>query len=125
MIGAIIEGVPIENITNYDEINVTDDPENGEMFTRRRSKLPTSNLRNPNWIEDGPEAARINTTTSSWFDENIFEGWYFYIVIPYLRRKQSDYSKTMSNSLENVWNGLDNVIKLEKSSYFGERHNLR
>ena len=35
-----LEGVPAENIINYDEINLTDDPGRRRMIFKRRDKIP-------------------------------------------------------------------------------------
>ncbi|KAJ8970767.1 hypothetical protein NQ314_001037 [Rhamnusium bicolor] len=38
------------------------------------------------WTEHGPEGARYNRTKSGWFDKNIFEDWFFSIIIPYAKK---------------------------------------
>lgn len=113
-----IENVPAENILNYDETNITDDPGSQKIIVRRGCKhasrimdfskastsvmfagsadgtfLPPyivfkSKYIYPDWIEDGPIGARYNRSSTGWFDSDLFEDWFFRLALPSLRRKE-------------------------------------
>lgn len=114
----IIEDVPSENIINYDETNITDDPGCKKAIFKRGVKYP-ERIRNytrtgtsvmfagtasgqllppyvvykamnqwNSWVAGGPTGARFNCTKHGWFDGATFEDWYFSIALPYLRRKK-------------------------------------
>ena len=110
-----IDGVPPENIWNYDETNLTDDPGNKRIITKRGSKHPeriinstksaisimfcgnaTGEILPPytvykaesmwtTWTEGGPLNARYNRSKSGWFDNVTFEDWFFQLVLPRLK----------------------------------------
>ncbi|KAJ8910933.1 hypothetical protein NQ315_014353 [Exocentrus adspersus] len=112
-----IDTVPCENIINYYETNMTDDPGNERVLVRRGTKhaskimdssksstsvmfaaltdgsmLPPyivfkSKYAYPDWILGGPEGVRYNRTISGWFDSDTFEDWFFQLALPHLRRK--------------------------------------
>lgn len=111
-----VEGVPAENIVNYDETNVKDDPGLKKVIVRRGCKYPERVMNNTKtsfsvmfagsasgallpiyvvykadhlwntWINNGPEGARYNRTATGWFDGPTFQDWFFKIAIPYFRR---------------------------------------
>lgn len=113
-----LEGVPPENILNYDESNLTDDPGKQRVFVRRGSKRASRILDSskssisvmfaasgdgvllppyvvykavnlyPEWILNGPEGTVYNRSTSGWFDSVLFEDWFDKIALPFLRRKE-------------------------------------
>ena len=105
-----LQNVPPENIYNYDETNLTDDPGSKKCLVKRGCKYPT-NIRNTSkssisimmsgnavgellppfvvykatnlwstWCEGGPKGARYFTTASGWFDGVAFEEWFFSLV---------------------------------------------
>ena len=110
-----IDSVPPENIWNYDETNLTDDPGNKRIITKRGSKHPeriinstksaisimfcgnaTGEILPPytvykaesmwtTWTEGGPLNARYNRSKSGWFDNVTFEDWFFHLVLPRLK----------------------------------------
>ena len=112
----VIEGVPPENIVNYDETNLTDDPGSQNVICRRvtkrvervmnTSKTSTSIMFSgtasghmlpvytvykakniyPAWVERADHSWRFNRTDSGWFDQRRFEDWFEYIIIPYFRK---------------------------------------
>lgn len=111
-----IEGCPPENIINYDESNLTDDPGKQRVIVRRgvkhaRRKIDFSKSSTSimfcvaangtalppyvvyksshlynDWIRSGPTGAHYNRSKNGWFDSNIFEDWFFKIPFPHLRR---------------------------------------
>lgn len=113
-----IENISPENIINYDETNMTDDPGSQKVIVRRgtkhasrvmdSSKTSTSVMFAgaadgtflppyvvfkakyiyPDWVEGGPVGARFNRTSSGWFDSDVYEDWFFKLALPYLRRKE-------------------------------------
>lgn len=113
-----LRDVPAENIVNYDESNLTDDPGKEKVFATKGSKhahrvLDTSKTSTsvmfaisasgdllpplvvykalhcyPEWIENGPEGAAYNRSKSGWFDADLFEDWFLRIAYPYLRRRE-------------------------------------
>lgn len=107
-----------DNIINYDETNLTDDPGQVKVVVRRgvkralrvmdNSKSSTSlmfavsasgkrlppyivykakNLY-PEWLLGGPENCFYNRSKTGWFDNIIFEDWFFKVVIPYFRSRE-------------------------------------
>ena len=112
----IIEDVQSENIVNYDETNITDDPGCKKAVFERGVKYP-EHIRNytrtgtslmfagtasgkllppyvvykatnhwHSWVAGGPPDARYNSTRHGWFDSATFEDWFFTVAFPYLRR---------------------------------------
>lgn len=113
----VAAGVPPENIYNYDETNLKDDPgskkclfQKGKKYCERvlnSSKQATSvmfcgsaagELLPPmvvykainvytSWCERGPKGAVYSCSKSGWFDQYQFEKWFFEVALPRLRRK--------------------------------------
>lgn len=111
-----IKDFPAENMINYDETNLTDDPGREKVIVRRKSKrahrlMDTSKTSTsvmicvtaarellspyivykakylyPDWTEGGPRGTRYNRSKSGWFDSDIFEDWFNSVALPYLRR---------------------------------------
>lgn len=118
-----LEGVPPQNIWNYDETNLTDDPGSKKVICRRGSKYPEriittsksatsimicgnamGELLPPyvvykatcmwnSWAEGGPTGAVYNRTPSGWFNKETFEDWFVKIALP--RLKQQDQQKVL------------------------------
>lgn len=111
-----LAGVPQENIINFDETNLSDDPGQKKCVFRRGCKYPerimntskastsvmfacsaTGKMLHPyvvykaehlhdRWIEGGPLHARYNRSRSGWFDHNCFADWFDTVVVPFCRR---------------------------------------
>ncbi|CAK1594188.1 unnamed protein product [Parnassius mnemosyne] len=112
-----LESVPPENIFNYDESNLCDDPGKKTILCRRGTKYPETivNATKVNftvmfcgnaagetippfivyksdhlwstWTENGPEGARYNRTKSGWMDSATFEDWFLNHLMPVLKKK--------------------------------------
>lgn len=110
-----IEGIPPENIMNYDESAFVNDPGKEKVLVRRGTKYPakitehsrvsvsvmvagtaSGDLLPPyvvyksdcmwsTWILDGVHGARYNRTKSGWFDQRTFEDWFNKIALKYLK----------------------------------------
>ena len=114
-----LEGILPQNVWNYDETNLMDDPGNKKVITRRGAKYPEQ-IRNSSkactslmfcgnsagqlcpvyvnykseklwstWTENGPEGARYNRTKSGWFDHQVFEDWFVSLMLPILKKQSS------------------------------------
>ncbi|KAK3924780.1 Pogo transposable element with KRAB domain [Frankliniella fusca] len=113
-----LEGVPPENIYNYDETNLADDPSQKTVEVRRDQKYPTKVLTSSKtatslmiagtatgellppyvvyrskelsetWVTGGPPGTRYNRSRSGWFDRVIFTDWFRNILVPNARRKE-------------------------------------
>ena len=111
------EGVPPENMFNYDETNLRDDPgakkclfRNGTKYCEKvqnTSKQATSvmfcgsaagEMLPPmvvykamniytSWCERGPKGTIYSCSKSGWFDGYQFEKWFFELLLPRLKRK--------------------------------------
>ncbi len=108
--------VPLSNIVNYDETNLTDDPKRKKVIVKRGCKYPERVMNSSKsatsimmagaadgtmlpvyivykakhlydtWRENGPKGARYNRTLSGWFDSNCFDDWIKTIVLPYFKK---------------------------------------
>jgi hypothetical protein len=113
-----VEGVPPENIFNYDETNLRDDPGNQKCLFKKGTKYcervintskqstsvmfcgsaagqlvpPMVAYRAQNlytsWCERGPKGAVYAVSKSGWFDGCLFERWFFDLMLPILKRKE-------------------------------------
>lgn len=111
-----LEGVPPENILNYDETNLADDPGMKKCIFRRGVKYPerlinfskgnisllfsgsaSGELLPPyviykslhlwdTWCTGGPPNARYGRSKHGWMTSNNFEEWFDTIVVPWARR---------------------------------------
>lgn len=112
-----LEGIPSENILNYDETNLTDNPGVQKCLFRRGVKYPERVLNftkgsisimfaitaageclppyvvykaehlYTQWTLNGPKGARYNRSKSGWFDSNTFEDWFESIILPWAQNK--------------------------------------
>ncbi|XP_052740496.1 uncharacterized protein LOC128199899 [Bicyclus anynana] len=112
-----LEGVSNENIINYDETNLTDNPGVQKCLVRRGVKYPERVLNftkgaisimfaitasgeclppyvvykaehlYTQWTLNGPKGARFNRSKSGWFDSNLFEDWFETIILPWAKNK--------------------------------------
>ena len=110
-----IDAVPPENIINYDETNLTDDPGRKRLIFKRGIRYPERVMNSTKtstslmlagtaageilpvyvvyksehlwstWIEGGPHKARFNRSKSGWFDHVCFVDWFGSIALPYCR----------------------------------------
>ena len=118
-----LEGVPPTNIWNYDETNLTDDPGNKRIITKRGMKYPERIINSTKtatslmfcgsaageilppyvvykaeaiwstWTENGPPGTRYNRSKSGWFDSLCFEDWFMSTLLP--RLKKADGKKVV------------------------------
>ena len=138
-----LEGVPPSNIWNFDETNLTDDPGNKRIITKRGMRYPeriinctksaTSLMFSGSasgeivppyvvykaeaiwstWTENGPPGARYNRSKSGWFDAVCFEDWFITTLLP--RLKKADGKKVVIG--DNLSSHI-NVAVLEACSKF-------
>lgn len=120
-----LEGVPPENIVNYDETNLTDDPKSKTMLFRKGIKHPERVMNSSKssvslmfacsaagdqlppyvvykaermmdtWVKGGPMNARYNRTNSGWFDSHCFSDFLKNIAVPYFRKLNNDAPKIL------------------------------
>ena len=111
-----IDGVAPQNIMNYDETNLSDDPGEKKCLFRRGVKYPERIMNSTKastsvmfsatangellptyvvykavnlmntWTEGGPAKVRYNRTKSGWFDSVTFEDWFFTVVVPWAKK---------------------------------------
>lgn len=109
-----LKDVPPENIVNYDETNLRDDPGRKKVIVKRGCKYPERIMNSSksstslmfsaardgtmlpvyvvykavnlydSWTEGGPKFTRYNRTKSGWFDSLCFEDWVRTVAVPYL-----------------------------------------
>lgn len=112
-----LNGVPRENILNYDETNLSDNPGAKKCLFRRGVKYPERVMNSTKgsisimfaitagcerlppyvvykaenlfeeWRLHGPKGTRYNRTKSGWFDTAMFEDWFSTIILPWARSK--------------------------------------
>lgn len=108
-----LKDIPPENIANFDETNLSDDPGSSKCIFRRGVKYPEriTNSTKGNislmftaiasgkclplyvvykatnlyseWVSGGPPDTRYNCTKSGWFDSAMFENYFETIIIPW------------------------------------------
>ena len=113
-----IKDVAPENIVNYDETNLTDDPGRQKSIFRRGTKYPERSMHHSKsatslmfagsaagellpiyvvyraenmwdtWTLGGPPGTRYNRSKSGWFDNVCFDYWFLTIMLPYFRKKE-------------------------------------
>lgn len=120
-----LRGVPPQNIINYDETNITDDPK-GKLQIFRRGTKHAERIMNTTksstsimfaitaagdnlspyvvykaerlqqlWIEGGPIDVVYNRTSSGWFDSDCFVDWFNKVAVKYFRRLPADERKVI------------------------------
>jgi hypothetical protein len=112
-----VEGIPPENLFNYDETNLRDDPGSRKCIFKKGVKYcervmnhskqaislmlcgsaagellpPMVVYRATNlytsWCERGPAGTVYSCTKSGWFDQFEFQKWFFELVLPKLKRR--------------------------------------
>lgn len=113
-----LNGVPPQNVYNYDETCMSDDPGRKKVICRRGSKYPERIMNstktnisvmfcgNANgdsvppyiiykaehlwttWTEGGPEGARYNRTKQGWIDGATFDDWFSAHLLPILKKQE-------------------------------------
>jgi len=113
-----LEGVPPQNIWNYDETNLSDDPGQKKVVTKRGCKYPERVINSTKaavslmfcgnaagevlppyvvykaeslwstWMEHGPPHTRYNRSKSGWFDSTCFEDWFMSMLLPRLKKTE-------------------------------------
>ena len=116
----VLKDIPPQNIVNYDETNLSDDPGQEKLIFKRGKKYPeriqnyskgsTSIMfsgtaagellpsyvvyKSTNlwntWTIGGPSGTRYNRSKSGWFDAICFDDWFRTIILPWARRKEGD-----------------------------------
>ena len=114
----VIEGIPAENIWNYDESNLTDNPGLKKVLTKRGTKYPericntskssislmycgsaAGEILPPyvvyksahmwsTWTENGPKGSRYSNTSTGWFDSSTFTDWFKTLMLPKLKKTE-------------------------------------
>ena len=115
-----LEGIPPENILNFDETNLSDNPENKHVIVRRGEKYPVKVMTTSktcislmfagsaagrilppyvvykskemceSWTNGGPPGTRYNRSKSGWFDKEIFEEWFSTTLMPWAESIDGD-----------------------------------
>ena len=113
-----LQGVPPENIINFDETNLSDDPGRKKCIFRRGVRYPDRVMNSSKgsvtvmfagspsgamlppyvvykaehlwdtWTEGGPPNTRYNRSKSGWFDSTCFTDWFQTTLLPFLRQKE-------------------------------------
>ena len=112
----VVQDVPAENILNYDETNLSDDPGQEKLIFKRGKKYP-ERIQNyskgsisimfagtaagkllpsyvvyksvhlwSSWTTGGPHRTRYNRSKSGWFDAVCFDDWFHTTVLPWARK---------------------------------------
>nr|XP_047137470.1 uncharacterized protein LOC124813973 [Hydra vulgaris] len=81
-----------QNIINYDETNLSDDPKSKQIIFQ---KVYKAERLMDTWILGGPIGARYDRTKSGWFDGYCFIDWLQTIVIPYFRHVDNNTPKLL------------------------------
>ena len=111
------EDVPSANICNYDDTNVTNEPDAKKVICRKGRKRVERKINHSrasvsimysgfadgellppmvvyksknvytNWTNGGPDGTIYDCTSSGWFDFHTFENWFFKIYLPRAKEK--------------------------------------
>jgi len=139
-----LTNVPPSNIWNYDETNLTDDPGNRRVITKRGAKYPERVINSTKtatslmfcgnaegevippyvvykaesmwttWTENGPTGARYNRSKSGWFDALCFEDWFRSLLLPRLKKSHPGKNVVIGDNLSSHINL--NVLELCKQN---------
>ncbi len=120
-----LKDVPPENVVNYDETNLTDDPKAKLMIFRKGTKYAERILNTSksavslmfacaangqflppyivykaerlmdSWVQGGPVSARYNRTKSGWFDGHCFRDWLQRLAVPYFQHLSNDFPRVI------------------------------
>jgi len=113
-----LSGVPAENIANYDETNLSDNPGAVKCLFRRGTRYPERVMNSTktstsvmftgtasgallptyvvykaenmwqSWTEGGPAECRYNRSKSGWFDAVCFNDWFDTVIVPWARKTE-------------------------------------
>ncbi|XP_041985244.1 uncharacterized protein LOC121737649 isoform X2 [Aricia agestis] len=116
-LGLSLDGVPLCNLVNYDETNLSEDPGRRKIICKRGAKYPERMMNHgkgyislmlaaaadgtllppyvvyksqhlyDTWTTGGPEGCRYNRTVSGWFDRHTFEEWVRTVIYSYFKDK--------------------------------------
>jgi hypothetical protein len=142
-----LEGVPPENIWNYDETNLTDNPgakkalfKKGVKYAeqiRNHSKSAISIMFCGNaagdlvapyivykaqglwkaWCQGGPKGSRYNTSPSGWFTSVIFSDWFHESWIPTVQRRRGKHVLIGDNLASHLSVDVINTCKEKNISF--------
>lgn len=145
-----LKDIPPENIINYDETNLSDDPGRKKVIVRRGCKYPERIMNSSksstsvmfscagngsllpdyvvykavhlydSWTEGGPKYARYNRTKSGWFDNICFEDWVRTVAVPYFKNLRGKKSE-ITFRLTSRWSVFDYVWSMIFISFFSLR----
>ncbi|XP_063218613.1 uncharacterized protein LOC134528877 [Bacillus rossius redtenbacheri] len=112
-----LDGVPPENIFNFDETGINDDPRKKKVIFSRKSKHPQLVVNSSKvnysvmfcgtangevlppyvvykgtqplvtWTQGGPPGTRYAASKSGWFEQATFENWFDTVLYPELKKK--------------------------------------
>lgn len=129
-----LKDIPADNIHNYDETNLSDNPGNKKCVFKRGTKYPervqdssksaisvmfcgsaTGKMIPPyvvyksehlwsTWCEGGPVGARYGRTKSGWFDTFTFADWFRTLYIPAIRNLEGP-KVIIGDNLSSHFNG--------------------
>ncbi|XP_047130715.1 uncharacterized protein LOC124810243 [Hydra vulgaris] len=139
----VVTNVPAENIYNYDETNLSDDPGRKKIICRRGCKYPERVINSSKsnisvmfcgnaaggtippyvvyksehlwstWTENGPHGTRYSRTKHGWLDNATFEEWFTAHLLPILK-KQTGKKVLIGDNLSSHIS--QNVLKLCKEN---------
>ena len=114
----VVKDLPADNILNYDETNLADDPGQERLIFKRGKKYPERVMNYTKgsisimfcgtasgellpvyvvykaanmwttWTAGGPKSARYNRSKSGWFESVSFNDWFRTVVLPWARKKE-------------------------------------
>ena len=124
-LGNALQDIPPENIINYDETNLCDDPKGKKMIFRKGIKYAERIMNTSksavslmfscsasgdflppyvvyraerlmdSWVVGGPIGTRYNRTKSGWFDGFCFKDWLKMQVVPYFNHLSNDSPRVL------------------------------
>ena len=107
-----LKGLPLNAIFNYDKTNLTDNPGQKKVLTKRDMKYPERIINSSKssislmiagnaagdvlppyvvykskhlwdtWTYNGPPGTRYANTASGWFESETFSDWFFQLLLP-------------------------------------------
>ena len=118
--------MPSDNIINYDETNLTDNPGRKKLIFKRGIRHPERIINSAKtstslmlagtaagailpinvvykaeymwntWTDFGPKYARYNRSKFCWFDNVCFKDWFNIVALPYCKRREGKRVKIMT-----------------------------
>jgi hypothetical protein len=142
-----LEGVPPENIWNYDETNLTDDPGAKKAIFKRGVKY-AEQIRNHSksaismmfcgnaagdmvppyivfkaenlwkgWCLNGPKGSRYNTSPSGWFNGFIYSDWFHKSLLPKVQRRPGKHVLIGDNLSSHISDDVINTCKEQNIAF--------